>query len=512
MTVSEARAGHTPFLDWYDIWAGLAGNENGENWLQDPPVGVHLAVQQAQRSEIFLRAESHWEQGGMNYPQILLDDGLYRLWYWTTGAAKGAFRLHAYAESRDGFEWERPELGMVEYEGSSENNLIFRYDDFELNSVFIDPNARPEERYKAISPRTIFFRDGVADPEIGWPEFRELAAQTDAADDSTKNSMEAVRAKFGVWRDNVVLGAVSPDGLRWRILDEPLVNVGGTPLDTHNIAAYEPESGEYVAYLRGFPEELQHGFRGRRAVRKVAGKQFGNWSAPRYVLMADNQDRCDDDIYTSAYCRYPGVAGLHLMFPAIYHRMDSELDVQLAVSRDGWNWSRPERKPIITRDAEDGEYGMVIAGPSLVPLNEREWGLPYACMYDRHDRGPKDEGARDVFRWAIWERDRLAALEAPVEGRVTTIGRQCHGGELRLNFQTRKAGWIKVELTTQPTEPVSKVEPIEGFSLAEADPLSGDELDQVVTWKGNGDLSRLQGMKVAVRIHMARAKLFSFSI
>ena len=117
-----------------------------------------------------------------------------------------------------------------------------------------------------------------------------------------------------------------------------------------------------------------------------------------------------------------------------------------------------------------------------------------------------------MFRWAIWERDRLAALEAPVEGRVTTIGRQCHGGELRLNFQPRKAGWIKVELTTQPTEPVSKVEPIEGFCLAEADPLSGDELDQVVTWKGNGDLSRLQGMKVAVRIHMARAKLFSFSI
>ena len=201
------------------------------------------------------------------------------------------------------------------------------------------------------------------------------------------------------------------------------------------------------------------------------------------------------------------------MFPAIYHRMDSELDVQLAVSRDGWNWSRPERKPVITRAAEDGEYGMVIAGPNLVPLNEREWGLPYACTYQRHDRAPKEEGpSRDLFRWAIWERDRLAALEAPVEGRVTTIGRQCHGAELRLNFQTRKAGWIKVELTTPPTEPISQVEPIEGFSLAEADPLSGDELDQVVTWKGRSDLSSLRGRKVALRIHMARTKLFSFTI
>ena len=512
--MSAAKAGHTPFLDWYDIWAGLAGlNEDGETWLQDPPVGVRLAVQPAQRSEIFLQAENHWEQGGLQYPQVLLDEGRYRLWYWTTGAAEGAFRLHAYAESPDGFSWERPELGLVEYEGSTANNLLFRYEDFELNSVFIDPNASPEERYKSISPRTIFFRDGVGDPDIGWTEFRALAEQTDATGDPTKNRMTAVREQFGVWRDNVVLGAVSADGLHWRVLEEPLVNVGGTPLDTHNIAAYEPESGEYVAYLRGFPEELQHGVRGRRAVRKVAGRQFGNWSAPRYVLMADAQDRCDDDVYTSAYCRYPGVEGLHLMFPAIYHRMDSELDVQLAVSRDGWNWSRPERKPVITRAAEDGEYGMVIAGPNLVPLNEREWGLPYACTYQRHDRAPKEEGpSRDLFRWAIWERDRLAALEAPVEGRVTTIGRQCHGAELRLNFQTRKAGWIKVELTTPPTEPISQVEPIEGFSLAEADPLSGDELDQVVTWKGRSDLSSLRGRKVALRIHMARTKLFSFTI
>ncbi len=201
------------------------------------------------------------------------------------------------------------------------------------------------------------------------------------------------------------------------------------------------------------------------------------------------------------------------MFPAVYHRLDSELDVQLAVSRDGWNWSRPARKPVIGRDAEDGEYGMVTAGPNLVPLNEREWGLPYACTYMRHDRAPKEEGpCRDVFRWAIWERDRLVALEAPVEGQVTTIGRLCCGDQLRLNFKTLRAGWIKAEIVTPPTEPISPVEAIEGFSLAEADALSGDELDQVATWNGKSDLSRLRGRKVAVRFHMARAKLFSFAI
>ena len=104
------------------------------------------------------------------------------------------------------------------------------------------------------------------------------------------------------------------------------------------------------------------------------------------------------------------------------------------------------------------------------------------------------------------------ALEAPVEGQVTTIGRLCCGDQLRLNLKTLRAGWIKAEIVTPPTEPISPVEAIEGFSLAEADALSGDELDQVATWNGKSDLSRLRGRKVAVRFHMARAKLFSFAI
>ncbi len=32
------------------------------------------------------------------------------------------------------------------------------------------------------------------------------------------------------------------------------------------------------------------------------------------------------------------------MFPAMYHRWTATVDVQLATSRDGLLWSRPERK------------------------------------------------------------------------------------------------------------------------------------------------------------------------
>ena len=77
---------HQPFLDWYDIWAGQAcANENGESWLKDPPLGVRLAVQQVRRSPVFFRAEKPWEQARMAYPYVLLDDGFYRMWFWTSG-------------------------------------------------------------------------------------------------------------------------------------------------------------------------------------------------------------------------------------------------------------------------------------------------------------------------------------------------------------------------------------------------------------------------------------------
>ena len=98
-----------------------------------------------------------------------------------------------------------------------------------------------------------------------------------------------------------------------------------------------------------------------------------------------------------------------------------------------------------------------------------------------------------------------------MEGRATTIARICQGRELRINFQTR-AGWIKVEIVTPPPEPNKSIDALEGFGLAEADVLAGDELDKVVTWNGNSDLSSLKGKQLALRLHMARDKVYSVEI
>ncbi|MCZ6676835.1 MAG: hypothetical protein O7E52_06260 [Candidatus Poribacteria bacterium] len=498
----EASLTPQPFLDWYGIWPGQAGrDEHGRSWLEDAPRGVRLTVQPARKSAVFFRRERPWEQSNLNHMFVIFEDGRYRMWYAAYASSDPSEHFACYAESADGFHWERPELGIYEFQGSTANNILFSHSHFGLQSVFRDATAAPSERYKAIAAQAQFYRRGVpvantrqTKLEIrGMRRTMELEGYTPEQIDAEAEIRQVVR------------GAVSPDGLRWTVLEAPLLDVGKTQLDTQNIAGYDPESREYVAYLRGHVER-------RRAVRRTGGPTFGNWSQPRMVLLADPQDAPDKDIYTSAYCRCPG-SGRHLMFPSIFHRLSAELDIQLATSRDGWNWSRPERAPIVTRDTEDGVYSCIYASPNLVPLSDEEWGLPYLGNYDRHDWGGWPEIKPDgEYRWAIWKRGRLVALEAPIEGQFTMVERICQGDRLLLNYRTEPGGWIQVALALPPSTPPAPVKELEGYGLTDCDILEGDELERAVTWRGNASLSALKGRRISVRIRMARAKLFSMAL
>jgi len=198
----------------------------------------------------------------------------------------------------------------------------------------------------------------------------------------------------------------------------------------------------------------------------------------------------------------------------MYHRIQSTVDIQLAVSRDSYTWSRPERKPIIDLACDGGEYGTAYASPNLVALEDREWRLPfmgYRYKHDFRDRGatyPEDGEPR----WASWKEDRLVGLEAPGHGRVTLVQRTCLGREMRLNFRTERDGWIRVELVHPPVTPPKEVAAFEGFSIEEAETLAGDELSRVVRWQGRANLPSLKGKEVSVRLYMYKAKVFSTAL
>ena len=53
--------------------------------------------------------------------------------------------------------------------------------------------------------------------------------------------------------------------------------------------------------------------------------------------------------------------------------------------------------------------------------------------------------------------------------------------------------------------------PLQGYSFDHCDRMTGDEEDQVVTWKGEGDISRV-GEMAAIRVEMFQAKLFAYRL
>jgi hypothetical protein len=75
---------------------------------------------------------------------------------------------------------------------------------------------------------------------------------------------------------------------------------------------------------------------------------------------------------------------------------------------------------------------------------------------------------------------------------------------LRLNIDTGAMGTAFVEIRNAQGQPVA------GFTLAEAEEIGGNYIDQRVYWRGRTDVSSLAGKPIRLFFRMTRAKLYAF--
>ena len=80
----------------------------------------------------------------------------------------------------------------------------------------------------------------------------------------------------------------------------------------------------------------------------------------------------------------------------------------------------------------------------------------------------------------------MVALQASEKGSFALWPLRTKGRTVRLNFRTPRSGLIKVEVVRPDGEALGE------RSCDACDPLSGDRLDQVVTWRGQADVMCLQ--------------------
>ncbi len=507
------------FVDWRMVKAGgfhWASKETGERLpLQvrdsrgrytqenidarmvpgDVPRGIRIVAQQARKSEPFPIAA---------LPRhIIYEDGLYRAWF--AGAAsynrdRSEERLAqkfrgtvSYAESKDGFDFGEQQECTFDWSAAPDVEAT------ETPSVFLDLSAPASERYKlvflgkSIQPEHEARRRNVLE--------KLLSSRPDAVDPTALSlgpDQRTPEIHFALY------GGVSPDGIHWKILPVPLMIIRS---DAQNVVYFDTVRRKYVWYLKA------NWFSGRRSVARAETEDFRSWSLPELLLYSGPDVHPSDDWYLSSKTLYPGTDDYHLMFPTLYRQADDTTQVRLFSSPDGVAWSQLGEGPVLsTGPSGSWDGGCIFAGLNLIPLPDDRVGLPYTGYLYPH-KYPRNRATfvnRRFNAYAVWTRERLAALEAGESGSFATLPLLSPGRRLRLNVQTRVAGEVLVEVLGRA--PDAPGEPLRGRSFSDCDPITGNHLDYVVTWNGKEDLGHEIDLPVTLRFRMKAAKLFALEL
>lgn len=333
----------------------------------------------------------------------------------------------AYAESDDGLQWRKPELGLVEFGGDTRNNLIRAY--AHGAGVMLDRKERdPGRRFKLL-----------------------------ARDD----------------RDGSLFAAFSEDGICFTE-NIPLEMSEKLPGDTHNFVFYDEKHQEYALITRMYED-------GIRVVVRCRSVDFINWSRPEIIFRGGY---LSDQMYAMPVFMRDGA---YFGLVSVFHGADRDdpafdkVECELAFSRGGNSFSRikPNRGFIPRGKGEypDGEYdcGCIFAS---APIEKDGKYLFYYMGGNGHHTNFCETG----LNLAVMDRNRIAGMTAAdrgEEGLILTYPFLFGGGEISLTADVEPGGYIKAAMLT----PDGRRE-IDGFTFEDCSEIcsGGDSIR--LTWKG----------------------------
>ena len=465
------------------------------HWKEiDFPHGIRLVSETAQRGQIQIKAEKPWEADGIEITS------LYQL---NADAGPAAGKILAwghckpggncYFESTDGgVTWLRPNLGLVDFQGSKANNLggdgMFR--------GFYDAAAPPEERFKQ-----------AYNAEWSLEEFEKSGYKN-------RRPYSRMALEIAPGRVQAVWGFTSPDGLQWTRTKEQLMvecNDGG------QYVYFDPKLKKYCMIMRshmigpradGFlpvpkkdPNEMWHKAAIRFGIGRSESDNFREFPLSESILETSNDMSPSDSIQFCMYTTIPGAPDHHLLFPSRWIRAEDSVVIDFYTSYDGRLWTKMGAPVLSTTNWGEPEGGAVWAtNPGLVEFANGDWAIPYSG-YLLPAKYPRGDMAQ---RWgiAVWPKGRLIALEAPEEGQFTTMAFVAPGNTLRINAVTRSSGEIRVEAADLHGKTIP------GRSFDDAIPIVGDQHRTIVQWKGGDDIGVKPGAPLTLRFRMQRAKIY----
>ena len=415
--------------------------------------GVEYRVHRPEPREVVLVTDKPWEGNTCAYYTIFQDDDRYRMYYrgshFDEKTRKAGHReVTCYAESRDGIHWAKPELGLFEFEGSKQNNIVWDGVGTHCFTVFKDanPSCSPDARYKAIAR--------------GRP-----------------------RGKKGLYVFK------SSDGFHWTLYrDEPVITEGD--FDSQNLAFWDPERRLYVDYHR-------KGRDGRRDIMTATSKDYVNWTDPVYL---EYPGAPKEHLYTNAIRSYDRAPHIRIGFPTRYQPATQQVEPIVMASRDGRTFHRWHKAVIpITapKDRDGNRCNYMTWGLLRLPGDDRTCSV-YAT--EAYYTGPDSRVRRFSYRV-----DGFVSVHAPDGGgELLTRPLTFAGDTLVVNYTTSGEGSVRVGLEQADGSPY------DGFAVSECVPLGGDSIEARVTWQDGSDLSELAGKPVRLRMELRGADVYAF--
>lgn len=451
--------------------------------------------------EIAIEHGDPWEGSGSSFHSVFQDGDIYRMYYsawdFTIKPGKVTDDRHpymlCYAESDDGIHWRKPSLGLVEFNGSKDNNIVMVsgklgnvYPDLGHPTVFKDenPNAPADAKYKAI------IRD--------WSAASGLKG---------------------------LLAFKSPDGFHWTLMHPEAVITDGA-FDSQNLAFWDPHIQKYRAYWRYMagPESI-------RSIRTAESDDFIHWTNQRDLAYGDAPEI---HLYTNVIKHYYRAPQVLIGFPVRYldrgwsstmrqlpdlenrelratgeQRFGTALTESLFMaSRDGVNfkrWADAFMRPGIERPGT-WQYGQQYIAWSVVETKSHLEGAPNELsLYAVEGFWGTIREGMDALRRYTLRLDGFVSVSADANGgELVTRPVIFKGKNLVLNFSSAAAGDIKVELLDTNGKPFA------GYALEDCEPVFGDTIERTVHWKNGADVSQLAGKPVRIRFVLEDADLYSF--
>lgn len=352
-----------------------------------------------------------WEgQSVLLYGAVIYDPDVdrFRAWYLAWGKHIGQSSFICYAESKDGLQWEKPNLGLHPFDGSDETNIVIPNVTSNTTVLYDPRDPNPSHRYKAVI------------------------------------------------RGGGTRGYVSPDGIHWRdcgaIMDQAY--------DSTTVH-WDPRGEKWMASVKIFRD-------GKRARGYAESMNFFDWSDTYFMATIDDRDAEGDQMYAMVVFHYETV---YLGLLRLFHTATNKIDIELASSRNAKRWDRPLRERFIPTDPRKGRWDYGNNAPSTAPpvrVGDELW-FYYSGRSTLHDEVP-NTGAiglgtlrRDGFisMDAGAESGLLTTKPVRLEGETLYLNADATDGEIRVEL---------LDGTGNAVEPFTRenCQPLQGDSLRHA--------------------------------------------